>query len=292
MIKISKLIEDYYGKGGNIVVPFSKKLTGGYKINISKYSGLVSVIKRRNSAEIAKEWSEKIFGRKFSKKNYTSKIPAVVARHTYLIETITSKLKLRSKSVCDFGAGEGEFLKILKKRIDIKPFGIEPSKKNCHLLKKNKIKHFAGTIEEYYKLKNKKKFDLATIMWTLCNTSNSFEMIKIAHELIKDNGYLVIAESSRILVPFKKPIQMYFGKNKPDLHPFHFSKNSLNNILVLNKFRPIYINRYIDSDYIVIIAKKIKKIENHRIKIDNYLKVKEFFKRWYQESQRYKSEII
>jgi len=292
MINYSKLINDYYGKGKTILVPYSKKITGGYEINISKYSGLVSVVKRRSSTEIAKEWSEKIFGKKFSKSNYTSKIPAVIARHTYVMETMLSKLKIGSKSVCDFGAGEGEFLKMLQKKINFSPFAIEPSKKNCALLKKNKITNFLGTVEDYYKTKNKKKFDIITAMWTLCNTSNSFEIIKIASNLIKENGYIVIAESSRIMVPFKKPIQMYFGKNNPDLHPFHFSKNSLSNILLLNKFKPIYINRYIDSDYIVIIAKKIKKVEKKKIKVDNYLKVKNFFKRWYKESLNYKLEII
>lgn len=267
MINYSKLINDYYGKGKTILVPYSKKITGGYEINISKYSGLVSVVKRRSSTEIAKEWSEKIFGKKFSKSNYTSKIPAVIARHTYVMETMLSKLKISSKSVCDFGAGEGEFLKMLQKKINFYPFGIEPSKKNCALLKKNKIKNFLGTVEDYYKTKNEKKFDIITAMWTLCNTSNSFEVIKIASNLIKENGYIVIAESSRIMVPFKKPIQMYFGKNNPDLHPFHFSKNSLSNILLLNKFKPVYINRYIDSDYIVIIAKKIKKVEKKKSKL-------------------------
>ena len=208
------------------------------------------------------------------------------------METILSKLNLKSKSICDFGAGEGEFIKMLKKKVNFFSFGIEPSKKNCNLLTKNKIKNFQGTVEQYNEIKNKKKFDVITVMWTLCNTSNSFEIIKIASNLIKKNGYIVIAESSRILVPFKKPIQMYFGKNSPDLHPFHFSKNSLSNILLLNKFKPIYINRYIDSDHIIIIAKKIEKIEKNKIKLDNYLKVKDFFKRWYKESQKYKSEII
>ncbi len=292
MINISKLINDYYGQGKTILVPYSQKLTGGNEVNISKYSGLVSVTKRRSSEEIAKDWSEKVFGKKFSKSKYTSKIPAVIARHTYVMETILSQLNLKSKSICDFGAGEGEFLKMLKKKINFFPFGIEPSKKNCFLLKKNRIKYFQGTVEQYNKSENKKKFDVITIMWTLCNTSNSFEIIKTASELINKNGYIVLAESSRILVPFKKPIQMYFGKNNPDLHPFHFSKNSLSNILILNKFRPIYINRYIDSDYILIIAKKIEKINKNKIKLDDYKKVKNFFKRWYQESQRYKSEII
>ena len=89
---------------------------------------------------------------------------------------------------------------------------------------------------------------------------------------------IVIEESSRILVPFKKPIQMYFGKGNPDIHPFHFSKNSLSNLLIINKFKPIFINRYIDSDYLLVIAKKIDKIET-KINLDDYKKVKKFLRR-------------
>ena len=89
-----------------------KKLTGGIPINI-KYSGLVSVVKRRSSKKIAEEWSNN-FGRN---KNYDAKIPAVLARHTYTAETIVSKIQLKSKSLIDLGAGQGTFLNILKKKI-------------------------------------------------------------------------------------------------------------------------------------------------------------------------------
>ena len=129
-------------------------------------------------------------------------------------------------------------------------------------------------------------------MWTLCNTTNCFEVMSNISNLIKKNGYLVVAESSRILVPFKKPLQMYFGKNKQDLHPFHFSKNSLTNLLILNKFKPIYINRYIDTDYLLIIAKKIDKIENKNLKIDKASNIKKFFKRWHNESVHYKKDLV
>ena len=124
-------------------------------------------------------------------------------------------------------------------------------------MKNKKIKNFNGTVEEYYNFKGKKKFDVITLMWTLCNTSNCLDIIKISNKLLKKNGYIVVAESSRMLVPFKKPIQMYFGIGNPDIHPFHFSKNSLANLLIINKFKPVYINRYIDSDYLLIIAKKM-----------------------------------
>ena len=62
--------------------------------------------------------------------------------------------------------------------------------------------------------------------------------------------------------------------------------------LIVNKFKPIYVNRYIDSDYLLIIAKKTNKINKKLIKLDNFQKVSEFFKRWYKESLNYKKEII
>ena len=60
MLNLDKIIKDYYGIGENITVPYSKKLTNGKEVNISKYSGLVSVVKRRNLKKIAEEWSKKI----------------------------------------------------------------------------------------------------------------------------------------------------------------------------------------------------------------------------------------
>ena len=128
------------------------------------------------------------------------------------------------------------------------------------------------------------------MMWTLCNTSDCNAVISAANQLCKNNGYILIAESSRILVPNKKPIQMYFGKGNPDIHPFHFSKNSLSNLLIINKFKPVYINRY--SDVLLIIAKKVNNIKTKNLKIDNYKKVKIFFSNWYNDSKKYKSELL
>jgi SAM-dependent methyltransferase len=293
MIDIKKLVKEYLGFGNYIEVPFSKKLTGGKAINISKYSGLVSVIKRRSSKTIAENWSKKIYGKSLSGDKYTSHAPVMISRQTYVLETILSKINLKSKSLVDVGAGEGMFLNMLKKKkISLRLFGIEPSKKNCTKIKKYKIKSFNGRIEEYNPKKIEKKFDVATLIWTLCNCSNAYEVIESTSRILKKNGYIVVAEGSRIMVPFKKPIQMYFGKNEPDLHPFHFSKNTLCSLLILNKFKIVHVNRYIDSDFLLIIAKKVNKIDTKSIKIDNYKKVKSFFVDWYKHSKLYKSEIV
>ena len=109
-----KLIGDFQGIGKHYVVPYSRKFTSGKEVNIAKYSGLVSVIKRRSLSEIANDWSKNVLN-SFSANAHIAKIPAVIARHTYVLETILSKINLLNKEICDFGAGEGDFLTMLKK---------------------------------------------------------------------------------------------------------------------------------------------------------------------------------
>lgn len=293
MINLKKLKNDYLGLNEVIDIPYSKKLTGGKAINICKYSGLVTVIKRRSSKIIANEWSNKIYGKSLNKDKYTSNVPVIISRQTYVLETILSKINLKGKFLLDVGAGEGSFLNMLKKKkITKNLFGLEPSKKNCKKIRKMNIMTFNNRIEEHSFNQTKKLFDVVTLMWTLCNCSNAYETIKSVYKSLKPNGYIVVAEGSRIMVPFKKPIQMYFGKNEPDLHPFHFSKNTLCSLLILNKFKIVHVNRYIDSDFLLIIAKKVNKIDTKSIKIDNYKKVKSFFVDWYRHSKLYKSEIV
>tara|TARA_B100000902_G_C27212375_1_gene865114 strand:- start:41 stop:934 length:894 start_codon:yes stop_codon:yes gene_type:complete len=292
-VLIKKIKDDFQGKGAYINIPNIKKYCKS-NVNICKFSGLVTVVKRRNDFKIANEWSKKIFSEKFSKMKYSASIPAVVARQTYVLETLGKFKNLNKLQVCDIGAGQGQFLSLLKKKYPLaKTFGIEPSKYNSNLLKKARHKHFCGTIQEYINSnKFKKKFDVITIMWTLVNTSSCLEMIEIANKMLKNNGIIILAESSRILVPFKKPLNMYFSPLKPDLHPFHFSKNSLSNLLLVNKFKPIFVNRYIDTDYLVIVAKKVNRILNNEIKIDKYKDVSNFFKRWHRETINYKNHKL
>ena len=70
---------------------------------------------------------------------------------------------------------------------------------------------------------------------------------------------MCIAEGSRILVPFKKPLHYYFSKMKVDLHPYHFSVNSLKNLFQISGYEATKVNRYIDSDVLCMIGKKMSK---------------------------------
>ena len=150
---IKKINDDFKGLGKYVKVPHINSYTKS-EVNICKFSGLVTVIKRRDDQKIAKEWSNKIFSDKFSKTKYTSNIPAVIARQTYVLETLKKLTKLNDKFVCDIGAGQGQFLDLVKKNFPkAKTFGIEPSKKNSIILKRKGHKNFCGTIQNFAKSK-------------------------------------------------------------------------------------------------------------------------------------------
>ena len=64
-----------------------------------------------------------------------------------------------------------------------------------------------------------------------------------------------------------------------DIHPWHFSKNSLKALLGVAGFNVKYVNYYKDSDVMLMIAKKT---DNKRkfCKVDSYKDINSFFKDW------------
>ena len=114
------------------------------------------------------------------------------------------------------------------------------------------------------------------------------ECIEKCNKLLNKNGKLLISTGSRILVPFKKPLQFYIPRDNPiDVHPFHFSANSLKTLLNNNGFGDFILNRFIDTEYLCIIAKKLSVKTRIKKKCDDPKKVHDFFKRWHKESSHY-----
>ena len=70
-------------------------------------------------------------------------------------------------------------------------------------------------------------------------------------------------------------------KNYPlEIHSFHFSKNSLYNLLkmMVDEIHSIY--RYVDTDYLYVIGKKLKEKKFFDQDIDDPEKVIEFCDMW------------
>lgn len=149
------------------------------------------------------------------------------------------------------------------------------------------IENYAGTIEEYAAREEIRTFDLVTSTWTIENCQSPRTLLSIAHDLLEDDGHIVIATGSRILVPFKKPLHYYLGKNPSDSHAFRFSAQTLKALLAVSSFEVVHTNRYIDSDILCVIARKKDKQEQISWQGDNYLDVYNFFERWHVETSAY-----
>lgn len=275
---------DVCGSDDAVEIPAISEYQPDQPVHVCKDCGFVYVRRRRSAEEIARSWSEDIF-----EGTYTARIPAVRARHVYVAEFLASTIGLEGKNLCDIGGGEGQFLELVRgDDYGAKVFAIEPSAQNCESLRQNGIDAFEGTIEDFLNdpEASKRQFDIVTIMWTLENCNSCRTMVDAAYKILRPGGHLLVATGSRILVPFKKPLQYYVGNDKwGDTHPFRFSANSLRGLLAGSGFATEHINRYFDTDYLTVVAQKTdgtKVIPRER---DDYLEVLDFFDRWHVETR-------
>lgn len=264
-------------------------------VYVSKKTGLVFHNRYKSSLSVLKEWSDKIYDVKLNPKNnkYTANNAIMSSRHYYILDFLNRLVSLKNKKVIDFASGEGGLIIKAKKFFNISDLvSVEYSKKNISLIKdlckKENIKLpklYQSNIEDFNLTD---KADVGILSWTLCNCSEPLSVVNSISKNIKKNGYLIVAESSRILVPFKKKINNYFN-SKLDVghtHPWHWSFNSLTNIFKVYGFELINYNRYWDENDLVLVFKNSKK-NNQNYKFDDSLEVVNFFKRWKKESKNY-----
>jgi ubiquinone/menaquinone biosynthesis C-methylase UbiE len=264
----------------------------GRDLHVCRSCGMVQVAHRAEPDEIKAAWAEEMYRAdettRLSDTTYTARMPAVHARQTFALDFIDEAVRIKGKSVCDLGAGEGDFLEMML-RDDYgagSVFGVEPSPANCAILENRGIAHFQGIAEEYVARDEAGSFDLVTIIWTLENCHSASDVMDAAWKLVKPGGHVAVATGSRILVPFKKPLQYYLGPNA-DVHPYHFSANTLTGYLAQAGFRMTNVNRFIDSDYLVMVGEKTDRAQPITWQGDNATAVLGFFERWDKETQGY-----
>jgi len=267
------------------------------QVYISKKTGCVFHSPSYNSQKSLQIWSKKIYSKKIDTKKikYTSNNPIMKSRHYYSALFLNKYLGKKEIQLCDYGAGEGNFASELN-RIN-KKINFNFTEHNPNLYRKTKIKisnlnkknflSFNGSIEDTFKVKKFKNFDVCSLLWTLCNCVKPIDVLNTIHSSMKKNGLLLISESSRILVPYKKPIYNFFvSKHEANnTHPWFFSYNSLSNLLEVCGFSIIAANRFYDENDLVVVArKKDKKTHRPKIKIDKFNQVRKFLKDWEKNS--------
>ena len=278
---ISEYACDLCGSDDAAEIEEARHYTGGEPLHVCRGCGFVYVRRRRSAQAIADSWSDDLYGQR-----YTAALPAVQARQTFVAAFIDATLGFAGKSVCDIGAGEGLFLDMIQApKYGAAVFGIEPSAGNGDLMAQMDIAHFVGTIENYLASGATTRFDIATIIWTLENCQSCRTMLDAAWDLLNPGGHVVVATGSRILVPFKKPLQYYLGPGEQDTHAFRFSRNTLEAALANSGFAVAAENRFIDNDILCVIAQKTDRSTELTRPHDDWQAVADFFTRWHGETQ-------
>jgi hypothetical protein len=284
------LYSSYKNKNKKLIhLNFLRKfITADSNVYIDKKTGIIRSNLKHDTKSIAKYW-DKIF--KKNKHTYNPSLPFSKSRLYYVLLTAldfikNKKIKKNKIKICDYATGQGYFLEMAARFLKMKQISAtENSFELCKFLKKKYEVHNTclGTEISKKKIQNifKKKPNFGFLSWTLCNCIDPIEVLKDIHTSLDKESYLCVAESSRILVPFKKKINEYFNKKIiQDAHPFHFSKNSLSNLLLISGFKPIFYNHYKDSDILLIIAKKTNTIKKNGYICDTPNQVLNFMRSW------------
>jgi SAM-dependent methyltransferase len=273
---------DLCGTDDAIEVPHAREFTDDQPIHICRACGFVHVKRRRPAERIAQAWSEEIFGQ-----GYTAAVPGVVGRLAYVAAFVEETVGLHGRSLAEIGAGEGAFLALARDRYDADVYGVEPSPANVRRLSELRIPAFRGTIEQYGEAGGERdgRFDVVAILWTLENCRDLRAMLGGARRLLKDDGRVVVATGSRLLVPFKKPLWAYLSRNPADTHAFRFSANTLRGALAVAGFETVHLNRFLDSD--VLCAVGAPTTQPVTWEGDDPLAVHSFFERWYVDTTIY-----
>jgi 2-polyprenyl-3-methyl-5-hydroxy-6-metoxy-1,4-benzoquinol methylase len=258
------------------------------QIVVCRTCGFVYVPKRRSEQEIADSWSNEIFGA-----GYTSDVPYVQARLFWVAQEIASRIRLQDATLVDVGCGEGLFLDFIKRlQSDIRLIGVDPSEANVARLRSSGFEAVLGTAQQAANDSElNSAADIVTLTWTLENSNDCRSVLAACTEFLKDDGLLVVATGSRILVPFKKPLGSYLTSSRPaDTHCFRWSYRSLTNLLRQEGFTPVWHNHFIDSDWMLVMARKSKSMSSSSdVSLpsrDDAYAVVDFFEEWHAFSQR------
>ena len=277
---------------GAVQLEFLEKyVQPGDSVFVQPISGFVTSSREMSAEDVATYWSEVIFPDP-SQESYSAHFPFAKARLLYVLESIAQFLKLDLTSNlawCDFATGEGVFLEHLRHfypKVEI--YGTEHS---AALVEQLQNRNFNVNVRALGNITvgENRLFDISTLSWTLANCIDPLAVLSDVVSQTKVGSYVCVAESSRILVPFRKSLNDYFSPKTPaDLHPSNFSANTLRCLMQLAGLEICYTNRFFDSDVLLVIGKRVE-TEVEVTYFDSRNDVVDFFKQWDRYSHYFES---
>jgi 2-polyprenyl-3-methyl-5-hydroxy-6-metoxy-1,4-benzoquinol methylase len=200
--------------------------------------------------------------------SHTDSKKSVIDKVYQLVKNITLKRKLKliksfkthSKNILDVGAGTGDFLKVCKNN-SWNVAGIEPSLDARNIAQKKEV-NLNVSLSEFKNV----KFDVITLWHVLEHVENLSEYISTLHNLLSDEGRLIIA------VPNFKSYDANYYKEfwaafDVPRHLWHFSQTSIFKLfssenMIVEKTIPMKFDAY----YVSLLSEKYKSGQMNPIK--------------------------
>jgi hypothetical protein len=259
---------------------------------VNKATGICSAKLPININEVVQYWSNNIF-KSSSPEDYNAFLPFATARLFYVFRSIVDFFNLTTDSnltIADFATGQGVLLNIIKnfsKNLNL--VGTEHSSELVEMLSNSGFNIQSTPVTS--KIPSLFEADIGIINWTLSCCANPYDFLLGVRNNLSDSGYVVVAESSRIMVPYKKPLSYLLNPTHPtNIHPFYFSKNSLAALLQSCGFEVRYTNRFFDSDVLLIIAQKsTMPNQDKKLVVDSAEDVINFFNKYHELTNFYQT---
>lgn len=287
---------------GAITVSGLRKYTfQGEALFVDPRTALLTSARKMSAEDIVRYWSQTIFS-SIDPEDYSALNPFAQGRLLYALLTYRKVLSETgrmpvSPHLCDFAAGQGVLLDLAKLHAPGWVLsGTEDSGVLANSLKSrgyNVVRAALGLGITNIVDQLGGRPNLGTICWTLCNCVDPIAVLSQVHEALAEDGYLCVAESSRILVPFRKSLGDLLSRVHPtDTHPFYYSQRSLSALLRVTGFEPVFFNRYFDSDVLIVIAKKLPTPgRTQMIEVDDPGAVIEFMEKWIDVTDYFESRL-
>ena len=225
----------------------------------TEYEMLVTYPVPKNIEDYYK--SEAYISHTDSKKTFFDKSYQAVKNHTLKQKLLLlNSFKSGSKSVLDFGAGTGDFLKICKNN-NWQVLGIEPNAE----ARENAVKKGVHLKENLLDVTNQ-KFDVITLWHVLEHVENLKNTIKVLKSLLQPEGRIVVA------VPNYKSYDAEFYKEHwaaydVPRHLWHFSQKAIHKLfleaeMIVEETLPMKF----DSYYVSLLSEKYKTGNSNPVK--------------------------
>jgi len=215
------------------------------------YDMLVTFPVPKNLEEYYK--SENYISHTDSKKSFFDKVYQFVKNFTLQKKVdLINSFGFENKTILDIGAGTGDFLKVCLQN-NWTVFGTEPNQQAREIAAQKEI-----VLQQDLQAHTNQKFDVITLWHVLEHVENLSEFISQLHNLLSENGKLIIAVPNYKSDDAKYYKEFWAAFDVPR-HLWHFSQQSISKIFtaenfIVEKTLPMKF----DSFYVSMLSEKYK----------------------------------